>query len=268
MKGQYKMIIDFHTHAFPDKIAPKAIESLKNASALEPYTDGTIDGLKKSMEKDGVDISVVLGIATNTHQQKAVNDFLIQQNKDDKIITFGSVHPDAPDALEELERIKEAGLKGVKFHPEYQSFYVDDEKMRPIYKKISDLGLITIFHAGYDYGYPPPYHAMPENLFNALKWFSSPVVAAHWGGQNCGEGVIEKLCSLPIYFDISFGYGTIAKPTAVKIIEKHGTDKLLFGSDSPWHRPKHEKALVNLLSLSDEEKDKIFYKNAQKLLNI
>ena len=51
-----------------------------------------------------------------------------------------------------------------------KSFHmVDDVKMKPIYKKISSLGLITIFHAGYDYGYAPPYHCMPDNLLNALR---------------------------------------------------------------------------------------------------
>lgn len=262
------MVIDFHTHAFPDALAPRAVKSLSENSALEPFADGTIEGLKKSMQENGVDLSVVLGIATNTRQQRAVNDFLIEQNKDEKIIAFGSVHPDSPDVLEELERIKAAGIKGVKFHPEYQGFYADDEKMKPIYKKISELSLITVFHAGYDYAYAPPYHAMPENLLNALKWFSSPVVAAHWGGQNASDGVLDMLCSLPIYFDISFGYATIPKPVAVKIIEKHGTDKLLFGSDSPWHPPKYEIAMVEMLGLSENEKNQIYSENAKKLLNI
>lgn len=262
------MIIDFHTHAFPDKLAPKAMKVLSSQSAFEPWTDGTISGLKQSMDEFGIDISVVLGIATNPQQQKAVNDFLIEQNKDDRLVAFGSVHPDAPDALFELERLKAAGIKGIKLHPEYQCFYPDDEKMKPIYEKISELGLITVFHAGFDYGYPPPYHAMPENLYNALKWFSSPVIAAHWGGQNCTEGVLEKLCDLPVYFDISFGYGTIARPTAVKIIENHGIDKMLFGTDSPWHKPPFEKSMVELLGLSEDEKNKIYSQNAKKLLNI
>ena len=90
---------------------------------------------------------------------------------------------------------------------------VDDEKMKPIYKKISSLGLITVFHSGDDYGYAPPYHCMPDNLLNALKWFDSPVVAAHWGGVSCGVEVIEKLCGSDLYFDLSFGYG--AMPRAV-----------------------------------------------------
>lgn len=262
------MLIDFHTHVFPDKLAPRAMEILSREAALVPQSDGTVSGLLSSMEKSGVDISVVLGIATNPHQQRSVNDFLIELNKNEKIFAFGSVHPDADDALYELERIKAAGLKGVKLHPEYQGFYADDEKMIPIYKKISSLGLITVFHAGFDYGYLPPYHAMPSHLAGALKHFSSPVVAAHWGGLNCSGEVLEKLCRLPLYFDISFGYGSIAKPTALKIIEKHGADKILFGSDSPWHNPVFEKNMLELLEISEDEKQKIYCQNAKKLLGI
>ena len=261
------MTIDFHTHCFPDKIAEKAMEKLSYAAGIMPTSDGTVGGLLMSMKESEVDVSVVLSIATNEKQQHSVNDFAASINGE-RIVAFGSVYPDAPNALEELERIKELGLKGVKLHPEYQEFYIDDEKMKPIYRKISELGLITVFHAGADYGYAPPYHAMPQNFKKALMWFDSPVIAAHWGGIDCRDEVLKELISLPDYFDISFGYGNISKYHAQKILEKHGTDKILFGSDSPWHKPKWEKFLVENLELTNEEKEKIYYKNAAKLLNI
>ena len=263
------MLIDFHTHAFPEAIAKNAIDKLSYVSGgLKPQSEGTCLSLKKEMEKDGVDISVVLSIATSPKQQTNVNNFAKEINDEKSIFAFGSVHPDSEDVFYELERIKAMGLKGVKLHPEYQSFYVDDEKMKPIYKKISSLGLITVFHAGYDYGYPPPYHCMPDNLLKALKWFDSPVVAAHWGGLNCGEEVIKKLCGTDLWFDLSFGFGVMPKAIAQGIIDKHTPDKLLFASDMPWHRPSWEKQLIETLDLSDDDKDKIYYKNAVKLLNI
>ena len=118
------MIIDFHTHAFPEQIAHKAMETLSHASGgLKPQTDGTISSLKEEMKRDGVDISVVHSIATNPKQQKNVNDFAISVNKEPNLYAFGSVHPHSPDALEELERIKEAGIKGVKLHPDFQKFF-------------------------------------------------------------------------------------------------------------------------------------------------
>ena len=263
------MLIDFHTHAFPELISKKAMDNLASASGgLVPQSNGTVQSLKEEMGKDGVDISVVLSIATNPKQQTNVNNFAKEINNEKNIYAFGSVHPDSEDVFYELERIKDMGLKGVKLHPEYQQFYVDDEKMKPIYKKISSLGLITVFHAGYDYGYPPPYHCMPDNLVNALKWFDSPVVAAHWGGVNCGMEVIKKLCNKEVYFDLSFGYSAMPRMIAQEIVDKHTPDKLLFASDMPWHRPSWEKRLIETLDISCEDKEKIYYKNALKLLSI
>ena len=263
------MLIDFHTHAFPEKIAARAVGKLSyDAGGLKPQTEGTAASLKAEMTKDGVDLSVVMSIATNPAQQSKVNDFAIELNRDPAFRAFGSVHPDAPDALEELERIHAAGLKGVKLHPEYQGFYADEEKMKPIYRRISQLGLITLFHAGHDIGFLPPYHGMPEHLLGALKWLDGPVVAAHWGGMGCYQEVIDRLCGQNIYFDLSFGYGLIPKKQAQIIIEKQTPDRLLFGSDMPWHRPAWEMRLLNSLELSNSDRDKICFQNAQRLLGL
>ncbi len=264
------MLIDFHTHAFPEKLAARAIGKLaQDAGGLRPQTDGSLAGLKEQMKLDGVDISVVHSIATNPKQQTNVNHYAIQMDQDPAIVAFGSVHPDAPDALEELERIHAAGLKGVKLHPEYQGFYANDEKMKPIYRKISDLGLITLFHAGHDYGFPPPYHCMPQHLLGALKWLDAPVVAAHWGGLGCGEEVIKTLCGIEnLWIDLSYGYGAMPKPIAQKIVDTHGCDKLLFASDMPWHRPSWEKQLIESLNLSDHDRENIYFRNASALLRL
>ena len=97
------MLIDFHTHCFPDKISQKAMEKLSFASGgLNPYTDGTVSGLRLLMEKSGVDKSVVLSIATNARQQKSVNDFAAQINSEN-IIAFGSVFPYSEDVLVNLK---------------------------------------------------------------------------------------------------------------------------------------------------------------------
>lgn len=263
------MLIDFHTHCFPDNIAERAVAKLSDASGgLAYYTNGTVQGLFESMERHKITASVVLNIATNAHQQKSVNDFAAAINDNDKVFSFGSVFPDSPDALDELDRIKDSGLKGVKLHPDYQRFSVDDEKMKPIYKKISSLGLITVFHAGFDYGFPPPYGATPEKMIKALSWFESPVVAAHWGGVNCGEAVLKYLCGRDVYFDTSFGYSMMPKYFAEKILEKHGTDKMLFGTDTPWHTAEMEMRLLNTLGLSESDMEKITHLNAERLLEL
>ena len=263
------MLIDFHTHCFPEKIAQKAVEKLSFASGgLKNHTDGTVNGLRKLMAESGVDTAVVLNIATNAHQQKNVNDFAAAINDGEKIISFGSVFPDSEDVLYELERINALGLKGVKLHPDYQGFSVDDEKMKPIYKQISKLGLITIFHAGHDYGFPPPYGATPEKMEKALSWFDSPVIAAHWGGVGCFEETLKRLCGKDIYFDTSFGYSQMPKYYAQKILDTHGADKILFGTDTPWHTAAMEMRLLDSLQIREEDMQKITHKNAIRLLNL
>ncbi len=263
------MLIDFHTHAFPEKLAERAVSGLSHASGgLVPQTEGTLLSLKSEMKKDGVDIAVVHSIATNPRQQTNVNNFAIAINRDPEIVAFGSIHPDAPNALEELERLKEAGIQGVKFHPEYQKFFADEERMKPVYRKISQLGLITLFHAGQDIGFAPPYHCLPEQLAGALRWLDAPVVAAHWGGYCCGMEVLDRLCGENIWFDLSMGYGVIPKPLAQSILEKHTPDRLLFGSDLPWHRPSWELRLLDSLDMSEEDREKILWRNAAALLKL
>lgn len=263
------MVIDFHTHCFPDHLAEKAVSRLSQVGGgLMPYTDGTLSGLRQRMAGDGIDAAVVLNIATKPQQQQNVNNFAASINNEKDIFAFGSVHPDAEDALEELERIKELGLKGVKFHPEYQQFAVDDLKMKPLYRKISELGLITVFHSGVDYGFPPPYGCMPEGLASVLDCFQTPVVAAHWGGLQYGEDVLRHLCGREVYIDTSFGYGRLSKYHAEQIIEKHGVDKLLFATDMPWHTASLELRLLGTLGLTDEQWEKISCGNAKKLLGI
>ena len=262
------MVIDIHTHCFPDKLAPRAIAALSRASGnMEPYTDGTVSGLLSSMDRAGVSVSAVMNIATNPHQMRAVNDFAASI-RSARIIPFGSVHPDAPDALEELERIHALGLPGVKFHPQYQNFRVDEARMRPIWKKISQLGLVTLFHAGGDIGFAEPYGSMPDALARALRDLDVPVVAAHWGGAFFSGEVLKHLCGLPLYFDTSFGYGVIPAPQARRIIERHGVERMLFGTDTPWHTPEQEMRLLSSLGLTEEETGRILGENAAKLLHL
>lgn len=261
-------MIDFHTHCFPEKLAGKVIGKLSHeAGGIIPQTDGTAKGLRKVMAQEGVKISVVMNIATNARQMKTVNDFAASIQSED-LICFGSVHPDNPEALDELDRIKELGLKGVKFHPDYQGFYPDEERMHPIYEKIGRLGLITLFHAGEDIGFAPPYHGTPEHMLKALTWFASPVVLAHWGGAFCHRQVLGMLCGLPVYFDTSFGYGAMPRYYAQKMIEKHGIDRMLFGTDQPWQRPSMSLALLQSLDLTKEEMDRICEGNAEALLGL
>ena len=259
------MIIDFHTHCFPDALAPKAIKQLSEASGLTPSTDGTLSGLKALMKAQGVSAFVVNNIAATPRQQQKVNDFAISVNGGG-VVSFGSVNPYADNVFEEIERLKENGISGVKFHPEYQGFYVDEDFMLPIYKKLSREKLIVLFHAGWDIGYKPPYHGTPERFARIAEIFDTDVVLAHWGGSNMDREVLETLCGLGYYFDTSFGKGYISPDSACEIVLRQGTSKILFGSDSPWSTPEREVELIKSLNLGEKDEERIFSQNAVEIL--
>jgi len=125
-------------------------------------------------------MGVLLPVATKPTQQRPINDWAILQ-RSDRIIPFGSVYPLADDAVDELERMAALGLRGVKLHPEYQGFDVDDPRVRPLYRKIGQLKLIVVFHAGQDLAYPPPCRCATDMLERAMEHLEgAQVIAAHW----------------------------------------------------------------------------------------
>jgi predicted TIM-barrel fold metal-dependent hydrolase len=261
-------IIDFHAHCFPDGLAERALSVLSHeGGGLRPWFDGTVKGLLASMDKYGVQKSVALSIATKASQQTAVNNFAASINGG-RIIAFGSVMPLAKDSIDELKRIKALGLLGIKLHPYYQGFHVDDKSLIPLYNAIGELGLITVFHMGNDIGFYDSNVCTPSMLKEMLVHFKgAPVVAAHLGGYMCWEETLSVLCKEDVYLDTSYIYGRIPKPTFEKIIQKHGSEKILFGTDMPWSTPLDELRLINSLNLTEREKENILSLNAKRLLN-
>ena len=264
------MVIDFHTHCFPDTIAEKAMGTLaQNAGNAIPVFDGTVGGLTAYLEQHHIDKAVVLHIATNQKQQKNVNNFAASINNSGRLISFGSVHPFAPDVLDELERIQSLGMKGIKFHPDYQDFFVDDPAVFPVYQKAARLGLVTVFHSGVDLEFFEPVHCSPERLRRALPQFDgAPVVAAHWGGYMSLYETEKHLVGQPVFFDTSFAYGRVPQQHAKRILARHGADKILFGSDMPWSATHDELRMIESLGLSQSEFEAVTYKNAERLLGM
>ena len=264
------MIIDFHTHAFNEKIVEKALASLTANSGLMPHGNGTVQGLVDIQRQNGVELSVVCNIATKPTQHKVVNDFAASiQAQTPYAIGFGSVHPLAEDALDELDRIKALGLKGVKLHPDYQHFLVDDPRCIPVYEKISRLGLITVFHTGLDLGADGAFENTPERMSHILPAFSTPVVAAHLGGGLDPDSVLRYLVGRPnVYLDTAHCYGRMRHPSAIEIVRAHGPAHVLYGSDMPWSGPKEELFFIHSLGLSAEEAAKVLGGNAEKLLGL
>lgn len=260
-------LIDFHVHAFSEKIAARALSSLSANSGLAPLTDGTLEHTKKRLDEWGVDKAVILSIATKPSQQRLITDWAAGV-KSERMLPFGSVHPDAEDVLDELSVIKEKGLYGIKFHPDYQGFKIDDEKMLPIYKRCEELSLPVLFHSGFDYYSPGEIHCTPQRALKVIKAFPHmKIILAHLGANRMWESVLDTLAGVDgqVYFDTAFTQECDSS-LMEKIILRHGADRVLFASDCPWASPVKIKEKIEALHISDDMKDKIFYENALALI--
>lgn len=262
-------IIDFHTHTFPDDLAARAIASLMtNSPESRNHTDGTISGLLKSMENSGIKHSVVLPVATKPSQVPVINQNSLRL-KCKQITAFGALHPQTPNIEQEIAFLKENNIPGIKFHPEYQNFYVDDKALFPVYEQLSAASLIVVFHAGKD---PGPFtcdHALPCSLKRVHKNFPSlRIVAAHMGGWKLWDEVEQHLCGLPVFLDTSAISDYISEEQFRRIVNKHGADNILFGTDSPWFDQSREIRWLDSMDLSNSVKSRIFYENGRRLLTL
>lgn len=269
------MIIDFHTHVFPDDIAARAIATLEKG-IHNPYYEnvravlgGKIGELQKSMTENNIDISVVLPVATNVRQHRHMNEFAKAINDLDGIYSFGGIHPMQEDWEETLYDIKEKCLKGIKLHPEYQECYIDSPESLQILKKCQELNLLVVLHAGKDHGTNPPVHCTPQRLRHALEYVNGGnIIAAHMGGWDSWDDVEKYLVGENIYFDTAYTAEFMSVEQFFRIIKSHGSKKIIYGTDSPWEEQNLCAELIKSLNLTDEEKDDILYKNGAKLLGI
>jgi predicted TIM-barrel fold metal-dependent hydrolase len=261
-------IIDIHTHAFADGIAPKAVEALEKSSGTKALLDGTTSDLLRSMENAGIALSVIQPVATKPSQVRAINVWA-SRIAGDGLLPFATLYPGQSDWEEEIEQIKRAGILGVKLHPDYQNFDPDDRALFPMYEKLQAEGLIVLYHAGDDISFSPPGRATPNRLSNLIGHFPDlRVIAAHLGGFEMWDAVEEYLVGKDLYFDTSYTFGYLKTERIVRIMERHGFDQILFGTDSPWKDQREEIQNILRLDIPDEAKRGILGENARNLLHL
>ena len=267
------MIVDFHTHVFPDKIASKTIEALSKMASIPPHADGTVDGLMGALEKSKTDIGIALPVLTKPTQFDSILNFAIDinarfSNESRKIISFAGIHPNSENVEEKLKEVKQKGIKGIKIHPDYQGVFIDDERYIKIISIAKELDLIVVTHAGVDDGFKDaPVRCTPERALNVInKTGHKKFVLAHYGGSKMWDEVERLLCGQDVYFDTGFTFNNIDEETFKRILSKHGADKILFATDSPWQDIKENLDKLYSFNLDKETLDKILYKNALKLL--
>ena len=281
------MIIDFHTHTFPDSIAAKAVDSLSKKAHITAHTDGTISGLLSSMYDAKVDTSILLPVATNVRQVESINDHALRINEEyqGRLISFGCIHPEYSGYKKELQRLKEDGIKGIKLHPVYQDEDIDGKAFLDIIYAACENDLVVITHAGLDIGFPGINRCTPKmcrNVINAIGEFK--FVLAHMGGWRNWKEVPLYLADTSAYLDTSFSSGRIQalsdgywddknkdmldKEAFIELIKDFGSSRIVFGTDSPWSSQKVSVEFMESLELEKEELENIFYRNACELIGI
>ena len=279
------MIIDFHSHVYPDKIAPHALAHMQALSHNAFSINGTAAALKASMAKAGICHNVILPVATNPDKVPHINNVSIQSTGKDGLIYFGCIHPDFPDYKQELKRLSENGINGIKIHPLYQGTDIDDIRYLRILGTAAELGMIVVIHSGLDPAFPGDVHAAPKMTRHALEQIGPmKMVCAHMGGLFNWDDVLTYLAPTNVYIDTSFALGKmipaeenyyteeelqlLTDDEFCNMVKVFGPDRVLFGTDSPWNDQKATVDAINALPLSDDTKAHIFYQNAQKLLGL
>lgn len=302
------MVIDFHTHMFPERIARRTIEKLSLAAHLQPWSMATREDLLRTMAKAGVDLSIVLPVATSAGQVRKINDSAAAMNEAGsseaeaagrtgelgeamsagQIFSLGCMHPEFEDYKEELRRIRDLGLKGIKLHPVYQGVDIDDIRFLRILEEAASLGLIVITHAGIDIGVPGV-HCSPRMCRHAMlevagKTKSFRLILAHMGGWRNWEEVPELLADTGVCLDTSFstqsftplddGYWSeedsqmLSAAQFMAIVRAFGAERILFGTDHPWSDQAQSLRFIRSLPLTKREKEQILGENAHMLLNL
>ncbi len=258
------MIIDSHAHIFPDKIAARAADGISSFYNMRVRFDGSVGSLLEINRKAGVDRAIVQSVATVQEQVHNINDFVSEQVKlhPQELIGFGALHPDFPGIEAETERIISLGLKGIKLHPDFQHFNVDDPKAFPIYEA-AEGRLPILFHVGdsrYDF-------SSPKRLYNVMKRFPKlTIIGAHLAGWTKWDEAAELFSGGVIYADLSSSLYAMTPEHAAELIRKIGTKRVMFGTDYPMWSAVEELERFRKLPLTAEEQQDILYRNALRLL--
>ena len=251
------MIIDTHTHVYPEKIA-KAVEE----AALKGVAEGT---------KLYDSITIAFCLTEKPGQVRAANDFLMESCDRRRLFGLGTMHPDFDDYEVEINRLRSNGVKGIKWSSLFQGFTLDEERMFCLYEAMGD-DMIAYFHMGRGPSkYTEHNNSTPDKLARVLEAFSKmKVVAAHFGGLKMLGEAREYLIGKNLYLDTAWtdGLDNLDPALVADIVKEHGSDKILFGTDYPFCDVKKEIEAVYRLPLSDEDKERILWKNACELFGL
>ena len=262
------MIIDIHTHAFPDALARKIIPNMAKGAGVPARTDGTLGGLTDALKKAGADIGVLQQVATRPGQSGGINEWTVSVLSD-TVKAFGSVHPDDDDIPGVIAYLKDHGIRGVKLHPDYQQFMTDEPRAMALYETLFREDMAVLFHAGIDLELSDPVHCTPAMLANVISAFpEATIIAGHFGGYRLWDDVEALLIGTPLYLDTAYTLPDLNPRRMVDMARRHGVDRVIFGTDSPWRDISEEVAAVSQAGFSQAELEKILWENAARILGL
>ena len=262
------MVIDFHAHVYPEKIALKAAQSIGEFYGVPMAHPGSVPELLSAMDAGGIDRALIHSVALNPSRAATINDFISGQVREhpDRLYGYATLHPDMTEseAADELERALSLGLRGVKLHNDMQRISLEDPRMDKIYAVCQDTCPLLL-HMGDDrYHYDNP-HMIPPILrrFPRLR-----LICAHMGGYTEWEEARSALQHEDVAVDCSSSYFRLGNDGMKSAIRFFGADRVLFGTDFPMWDPPRELRFFLDLDITEDEKEKILHRNAEALLNL
>ena len=261
------LVIDAHTHIFPDTTAADILELTSKKFKVKVYGKGTAADLISRMDQNRISYAVVHMVALNPRAVKQVNTWLINL-KEPRFIKFGALHPLLKNFTQEIHRLKDNGIKGIKLQPEVQGFTVDNTDLTyPLYEALAKNGIRVMFHVGGNPSFHAQSRSQPEMIARVAKDFPElTIIAAHLGGLNMWTQAEQVLAGQEnVFMETSMTYENIPQELAEKIIRKHGHHKIFFGTDYPFAPVgKCLQSAIKIPFLNKREREDIMGLNARK----
>lgn len=260
------MIIDSHTHVWPDDLADKVLRGRR--AGMSALADGTVGGLLRSMDSSGVDRSVCLGVAQSAEYVQRVNTFIGGLDRS-RLIGFGTVHPGLS-VEKNVESLRNNALLGIKVHPLYQGFGLDDPGFWDILEAMGS-EFVVIAHVGDGEDQEANRRGEPAKLRMITDHFKDlPLIACHFGGYRRLDDAERHVVGSRAFLETAWppSLDDLDQERIRNLIFRHGADRVIFGSDWPMTDPAREIAAVRALDLGPENEKAILGGNLARLLNL
>ncbi len=264
------MIIDFHTHIYPEWVAAKVLPAAKKKLRVAVPGTGAPGDLRSMMQAAGVARSVLLPLAKGCSGVSGLNDWILSVSVGKELTAFGAVHPFMSDVESELDRLAAAGVRGVKIMPLLQEVYPDDPRCDRLYEALIERKMILVAHAGRDPLDRQEVFGTPERFAKTVQCYPElSVVLAHLGGLRMWDDVRRHLlpASENVYFDTAYVSFYMGPQDMLELIRDIGPERVIFGSDYPWEEPGKAAKIIARSGLEKAEREAVFWKNAIKLLD-